>query len=206
MNDNQFHDHCSSDDVNGFEQRLREFKPILPRTSWEDMESLMVEDQKVATLQSRSLVWSKLATHAAAALAGIALGVVLMLVWKADGSVEAINNAEVAEQTLDTPAGTKRSEVVKQKMVEDARPPSFSIASRRRLGSFRQGPLLPLDRNIELRDWRNVSYERLSSNIETVAPSPSDVGKPLTAPQLLQQLMNEQLEFSSRPKATTNSG
>ena len=206
MNDNQFSGHSSSDDLSDFEQRLREFQPIPPRTSWEDIESSMVDDQKVATPQSQSLVWSKIITHAAATLAGIALGVVLMLLWKFGGVIDATHNSGVAEQTLNKSADFENLQDVKQEADANDEPAVFLIANHKRRGPIRRGPLTPLDRNIEFRNWQNVSYRRLSPNSEPVFTGPSDVRKPMNAPQLLRQLLDEQSEVSKGREAIKNSG
>ena len=206
MNDNRSHNRFSSDDSSDFEQRLREFQPTPPRSSWEDLESSMSFDRQVVAPKPHFSAWAKMVTHAAAALVGVALGVVLMLVWKADSAADTNNISGVAERLLDTPADSKGVKASNRKVADGIEPASFSVTSRRNFGPIGSGILTPLDRNIELRDWRNVSYDRLSSNVEPVSSTSSDVCKPMTAPQLLRELLDEQSEVSGGSGNTTNSG
>ena len=209
MNDNRFHDsfdRLGREAPSDFERQLREFQPVAPHTSWDDIEASLSTGPKVSIQRPQPLLWRKMATHAAATLVGIGIGAVVMLMLNAEGANDVNHDAGVAAQSVSPLDSSENLQVITQTVADEVQPRSFAVAGRGRMNAVRRGPLTPMDWDIESRDWRNVSYDRLSSNAEPTSLDPSDVCQPMTAPQLLRELLDEQSEVSGGRGITTNSG
>jgi len=212
MNENQFQDRFEDEGSSDFERRLREFQPTPPRTSWEDIERSISLDQQVTVRRTPPSSWSKMATHAAATLAGVALGVALMLMLKNDGAPEVVLDSDVREQVVEEPVDSDRQKTtLLQNKVAVNRHRNSSSSDRsvfRSARALRSGPLTPLHRNIDLQPWQNVSYDRMTFTAEPSSTSiePSDFVQPMAAPQLLRQLLDEQSKSSNQRGNKTNSG
>ena len=206
MNNDRFRNSFDREAPSDFERQLREFQPVAPHTSWDDIEASLSTCPRILSQRPQPLLLRKMATHAAATLMGIGIGAVVMLMLNTDVATDTIHDAEVAEQSSSTPDNSENLQVSALAVSDDVQPRSFAVASRRRMSPVGRSPLTPMDWDIESRDWRNVSYDRLSSNVEPVSSTSSDVCKPMTAPQLLRELLDEQSEVSGARGNTTNSG
>jgi hypothetical protein len=193
--------------LSDFERQLRSIKPSPPQTQWEDiameLNPKMDADSHIdSTLKPASVTGTatthllRFASHAAAVLIGVAIGIAAMAVQqpaattvvRADetltvniknDSVAAVPNDSETDHSSVEPEPEFHQE---QRFFADGKPNS------------RYWPLTPMARGIDSQAWKHVSHLRPPSTAEQsiipVVDSVSD--KPMSAQELLRELLQEQ--------------
>ncbi len=189
--DFQFRHDNQSDlsDLDAFEQRLRSVKPAPPQTAWDDL-PLSHEQQKASTVANPGTApahWPRIATHAAATLIGVGIGVICMLMLRP--AVAMLPPNESAPQ-----------QVAVEQQLPDAAPKYTPVRPPIRRREFQASwPLTPLARDIEFRPWRRtprnirpVLFEESTSTSEA-----DQLDKPMSAHELMRELLNSQANLPS---------
>ena len=207
MSERDFHDESKAREFSAFEEKLRAVEPSPPQTDWCEVAQLIEQSQKVVANSNRESSssstlyrnkdWLKVATHAAATLLGISIGVLWMLAMPPTaGSSLAIDpeprtERRVVEEDIPAPApgDVAPQELANRPKLDESKARSLSGLANRIAG---QGPMTPMTRTIESRPRHPVAYEfRPVSLEENVGSSkPSRLDNPMSAPELIRELLN----------------
>ena len=191
-----------------FEQQLRSVKPAPPHTAWQDIAESLEAQPKVgpSILASPRQVsgWLRIATHAAATLIGVGMGAVLMVMLQSASTMPAAATPVEVEPTQQVAAEQESSKLDDSASNQLTSQQQFSrpqrlIPSIDGNRTMRSWTLTPLARDIDSRPWERISYEQRPTVDEdsSATPMPDSMDKPMSAPELLRQMLKDQAHWRS---------
>ena len=191
-----------------FEQQLRSIEPTPPQTAWQDIAESLEAQPKVgpSILASPRQVpgWQRFATHAAATLIGVGLGAVLMVMLQSSSTTPVAVTPVDVEPTQQVAAEQESFKLDDSASNQLTNQQQFSRPQRlmppmNRNQTIRSWTLTPLARDIDSRPWERISYEQRPAVDEdsSATPMPETSDKPMSAPELLRQMLKDQAHWRS---------
>lgn len=184
----------NENELDAFEQQLRSIKPTPPKMQWQDMPQ-MPERQPTLSASSRTSAapvahsttrWLRIATHAAATLIGIGIGAICVLALQPEVVATQPDNVDPAP-----------SQFAMEQERPDAAPTYSPVQQSVRRWQFQTSwPLTPLTGSIEPWPRHRLPNDLLPVSLETPAATfePDQLGKPMSAPELMREMLNKQAQ------------